>query len=345
MTTTTTTETPAGPEVAGYLDEVAAHLAGLAWLPEPDRAELLDDLARHLAEVAAEGGAPLAEQLGPPARYAEELLTAAGLEAPGADGPGPGHGPRTMAAALDVWRRLRETAVAARDLEPAWWVLRGYLAASLLCSLSTGFGRATVPVPDFGGSRLLGLVAVAVAVRQSVLWGRQGRPARRWVRRVATWGLALYGVVLLGNLGEPRVEVQWVDTGTRVVEPGCLRNGAGEVVDDLYPYGPDGRLLDPVLLYDQNGRPLDNVCSSAVPPLDENGAPVANAFPRRSRPDAAADRFGPPPTSLTREPPPAVVVPRLGGATTTATTTTTTTTTAEAPATVPAATVPAPPTG
>lgn len=355
MSTTTPVADAAVPsEVTSYVDEVAAHLASLPWLSETDRAELLDDLAQHLSEVAAEEASPLAERLGPPKAYAEELVAAAGLEPPAATAERLGPFRLGVAAAAG-WDRLQRMVAEAGDLRPAWWVLRGYLAASLVGAVTggghDGGGHPGFPIPAVFGSRVVGVLAIAAAVRVSVRWGQQGRPANRWVRRAAASGLAVYGLVLIVSVGDGHTDVRWVDSGTPIVNPRCLVNGAGQVIENLYPYDAQGRLLDQVLLYDQTGRPLDNLCPRDYDdqgrPIDteygqdENGAPVVNVFPRRqttlsSPPEVSPGGFEVPPTSGSPRSvgPPAVVVPRL------ATTTTTTATTTMPPTTAGAAPTP-----
>src|SRR5206468_12308052 len=112
---------------------------------------------------------------------------------------------------------------------------------------------------------------------------------------------------------------------------GCLTTATGDNITNIYAYDTDGRLLDPVLLYDQNGQPIDNLC----PHVDErdraltndyrqdvNGAAVLNAFPRRQSVSLAPEQPSRP--AVPRTPgvtvpvrPPAVVVPRLAPSTTT----------------------------
>ena len=352
--TATATEPAAPGDVGSYLDAVAAHLASVPWLSEVDRLELLDDLTQHLSEVAAEDAAPLAERLGPPVAYADELLAAAGLDRPSAAPAGPTA--EGIGAALTAgWGRLRSFVAEVGDLRPAWWILRGYLAASLLGALTGGGdhggGHPGFPVPAVFGSSVLGLFTVVAAVRMSVHWGRHGRPARRWVAQGAVAVLGVYGAVLLAQLGDGSTDLRWVETGTPIGSSGCLVNGIGQPVENIYPYDADGRLIDQVLLYDQTGRPLDNVCPHDVVDdgrpeatesgRDVNGAPVTNVFPRRQSASPAPEKQGPfgvptttaAPATLA---PPAVVIPRLA----TTTTSTTTTTTVPAPSSTPAASEP-----
>jgi hypothetical protein len=150
--------------------------------------------------------------------------------------------------------------------------------------------------------------------------------------------LAVYALTLLDRAATP--EVHYVESyggPTAEVSGGCLANAAGERITNLYAYDSEGRLLDPVLLYDQNGQPIDNLC----PELDErgrrlsteyrrdaNGAPVINAFPRRQsvvvepeQPSLPGSLAQPDVTLPVN--PPAVVVPRLTPTTVSPTTTTT----------------------
>jgi hypothetical protein len=126
-------------------DEIVAYVEGvrqaLADLPEATRQELLEDLPEHLAEVRAEAQGTLLERLGTPAAYAAELRATAGFVGGFPDPP------------TDRWASLHEvrdntmTLLRQADdrigpvigypkasdflvlLRPAWWVLRGYLAA------------------------------------------------------------------------------------------------------------------------------------------------------------------------------------------------------------------------
>jgi hypothetical protein len=113
-----------------------------------------------------------------------------------------------------------------------------------------------------------------------------------------------------------------------------LVNGSGANITNLYADGPDGTLLDPVLLYDQDGHPVDNLCpdfDSQGRPLatqyskDVNGAPVINAFPRKQalslQPGVEASGGQPAQPALTVPvSPPAVVVPKLAPTVNTTTT-------------------------
>lgn len=234
-------------------------------------------------------------------------------------------------------------------LRPAWWVARAYLAVLVLDGGDLIGTSPGIPVPHLAGNPFLGLVGVAIAIPLSVRLGQRDLP---WAGRMAVFagnmGLALFALTLVGtgnsSGGNSNPNRGYVES----LQDRCLTNGTGQNVTNLYAYDADGRLLDPVLLYDQAGRPIDNLC----PDFDEqgrrltteygrdaNGAPVINAFPRRQSvavgPDSAAGALGPegspfrPARPQTTVPavtgaPPAVVVPRLATTTTTIAPTTTT---------------------
>ena len=327
----TTTDT-ASLDAEQYLQAVTPHLAGL---PADERADLLDDLAQHLREIAAEPGPPLAERLGPPAAYAAELLASAGVtaEVP----PAAGFAARSRALA-DRARRSwtgREVVRLWPVLRPAWWVARAWLAVSLVASGNQhGPGRFDL-LPRLHGSPLLGLLALLVAISVSVRLGQRSLSgAGRFAVGVADVVLVVYALTLLGRpgaVGEVRVvDKQAVVAPDKIGGRACLVDGSGNAITNLYAYDADGHLLDPVLLYDQDGQPVDNVCPAlgrrAVSdyPVDQNGAPVLNAYPQHESTIGSplgGIRLPPGKPGAPAEPvepvkPPAVVVPRLAPPTT-----------------------------
>jgi uncharacterized membrane protein len=301
-----------------YLKDVTPHLAAL---PPDERADLLEDLAQHLREIAAEPGPPLAERLGPPEAYAAELLASAGVDTAGVGAPPLFARAGSLLAAVRASWVGQETIGLLPVLRPAWWVVRAYLAVSLLTAAG-----------DHGWS-LGGVLGVLVAIPVSVRLGQRSLPR---AGRLAVLGvdvvLAVYGLSLVGHAGAHQVRYVDYGGGPPAVS-GCLAGATGAPITNLYAYDGDGRLLDPVLLYDQNGQPVDNLC----PEVDErghrltteyrrdvNGAPVINAFPRRQTASVVPDGGKPfrpatPPQPDATVPvrPPAVVVPRLAPTTTT----------------------------
>ena len=165
------------PEVSAYLTDVRAALDDL---PPDDREELLEGLEADLTELRAESGGSLPERLGSPAAYAAELRSAAGL---------PPHRPVAPATIGDRLREaVRPIAESFRglpgagpvgrflgELRPAWWVLRGYLAAWAVCAAVSQ--RNPGVVPRAGDSVAVGLLLVVGAVVVSVWLAHQWRRA------------------------------------------------------------------------------------------------------------------------------------------------------------------------
>ena len=327
----TTTSDAVNLDVDRYLKDLAPHLAAL---PPEERADLLEDLAQHLREIAAEPGPPLAERLGSPEAYAAELLASAGVATTGR--------PRTqlLARATSLADRARTTWVGQEVerlepvLRPAWWVIRGYLAVSLFSALEQSGSFPGFPLPRLLGNSFLGLLGVLVAVPLSVRLGqRRLPPAGRLAVVGANVVLAFFALTLLSRAGAPEVRYVTDGYGTHPeASRGCLATATGQRITNLYAYDTEGRLLDPVLLYDQNGQPIDNLCPefddqgrrlSTEYRQDVNGAPVINAFPRRQTASPGPERYHGARPPMTVRPdaavpvkPPAVVVPRLAPTTT-----------------------------
>lgn len=341
MTTTT-----AG-EVTRYLDEVRALLGDL---PEDERNELLDDLAVHLREVAAETEEPLERAVGSPAAFVSELRSSAGLVSGHRLA---GHGP--VAAAREVLvggRRLvaesgpyRWTRALLPELVPGWWVLRGYLAVVVLSVMGGDHHFPHFPVPALLGSALVGLAATAVAVFASVSLGRRhhGEPRPRWV--ILVDALVVIGTLLAAGVVRQHVGPQYVFSEAAPMAAGGVSHPDGTQITNLFPYDLDGRLLDGVLLYDQDGRPVtvgdgDPYSDSGLPletdyRLDANGAEIPNLYPLDQR--IQEWRYQPHGSESTLEEqpvrPPAIVPPRLGESPQQTTTTVSTTSTTALPTT------------
>jgi hypothetical protein len=283
-------------------DYLAAVEHELADLPVDDRSALLEDLSMHLDALAAEDDdRPIAVRLGPPAAYAADLRAAAGLPARGAGASLP------AIAGLRAWldqvrgtpavRRLlpalREVRLLLDELRPAWWVLRGYLLVLVPCVLVYD-GVRDFPVPAPLGSNELGLLLVVAAVAGSVALGR-----RRLPRVLAV------GVVLGGAWLAVMAVALWQDVSTsgmiRGYQPSPFQpthdRADGEYpllsrygpVTDVLPYAADGTPLEGVLLFDQDGRPLqvgfqewwaDNCARVLHQPVAEDGVAVPYSFPQ-----------------------------------------------------------------
>ncbi len=295
-------------DVAAY---AAAVRTALEDLPQGEREAPLEDLEDHLAEVAAESADPLETRLGTPADYAAELRFAYGIGRP--DSAVPGIFKRTFSP-VRAWFDGSDSFQAVRafmpELRPGWWVLRGYLVAVVLAVVFRN-GNDVRPIPNpFSSHGLLEIVIAVVAIAVSVRIGRGSVPAGRW-RRLLAWApnafIGLAGLAALGSMG---TGYSWASSvGTAVPqELGPYSSAAafpGRVVTNIYPYRADGKPLQDVLLYDQNGQPL-NVEAKAFGvttqfPIAADGKPVLNEYPQKQTgPDGSPvtpPRVAIPPTS------------------------------------------------
>jgi hypothetical protein len=287
------------PEVAAYLSALRAQLADLE---SEERDDLLADLEVSLVESSAEGGeGSIEHRYGPPARFAAELRAAAGFE----EGPvQPSRGPGLLPRMAEWLRRLDgdERVSAGRrtlaELAPIWWLARAYVvAAAAVLVLGVGSWSATHPeLPAFGGHAAT-IVVLAALVGCSLALGIRQRRARidGWARV----GAAVVNVVLAA-VAIPAV-AHLVDDTARTpastflasaplasagISPATGLSHNGVPVDNIYPFGRDGRPLYDVLLYDQNGVPIDVGGPSAGDPNRRllstlHGSQLFNSFPIR----------------------------------------------------------------
>lgn len=304
--------TPAAREAQDYLAAVEHELADL---PVDDRSALLEDLALHLdALVTEDDDRPIAVRLGPAAAYASELRAAAGLPArgtgvrPSAPGLRARLGDvRASAAFRRAFPALRATSRLLAELRPAWWVLRGYLLVAVPC-LAEPDGDRDFPVPAPLGSNELGLVLVVAAIAGSVSLGRRRLPRAAAVV-VACAGAALaLGAFLLWFFAAQTGLTRFA-SGPAYYGP-VVEQATGEYpllsrhgpVTDVLPYSADGAPLDGVLLFDQDGRPLqvgfqewwaDNCARVLDQPRAADGVPVPYSFPQNYVLDpAGVDLYG-----------------------------------------------------
>jgi hypothetical protein len=328
--------TVAQSEITRYVEEVRAALADL---PPRVRDELLEDLPEHLAEVAADesGEGSLTDRLGPPAAYAAELRASAGVSAYRKETAV--ESARAMVGAARSRLRHADTRVGPmigyakasdflRLLSPAWWVLRGYLAAMVVTYATDSTGGEGL-LPRVEGNELLGLLLLIACVVASIWLGRRTGRLARWPRNLVFGGSALLVLIALF----------WVEDVDRAARNG---NGYGgystvysnpyEHISDVYVYDPEGRLLTGVRLFDQNGQPIQlggTLCDwrAAGPPVEVPpyprcpesapwGAPVPDAtdprapavVPAPPSPEPTGSRTAGPTGSPTAPPPPSPVV-------------------------------------
>ncbi|MFI7071314.1 HAAS signaling domain-containing protein [Micromonospora sediminicola] len=281
--------TVTGQEITDYVDRVRAALADL---PPARRDELTEDLAEHLAEVAAEGEGALVDRLGPPEAYAAELRSAAGAE--------PGGRPvrlRRLSAARDnavTQLRLLDRQLGPvlghetvsdflRPLRPAWWLVRGWLAALLVAAMTDG---QVGLVPRLGTNTSAGLLVLIGAVVASVWWGHRSAGLTGWPRRLhhlGTAALLLFSVAVLAEVDQRAGGGSPADYEQVAVDRRYDR------IEDVFVYDQQGRLIRDAQLFDQNGVPIRLGWPNC---LDSSGAVPAprNAYPYC--PELAP--FGPP---------------------------------------------------
>lgn len=319
MTAATTTPGTTSAEVTRYLDQVRALLVNL---PADEREELLGDLAVHLHEVRVETNEPLEQALGTPAAFVTELLASSGHPSVA---PRSSRWPTVPGTARQRWEHLQRSAAwrwmqALRpELVPGWWVLRGYLGVLVVSELMNGVLGDDFPIPSLFGSKVVGLAAAVAAMVGSVHLGRRGlqgwRP--RWVRLldIAVVVGALWGALIAFD--SRATEYVYVESA-HDSSPGALTHPDGSGITNLFVYDADGRLLDDVLIYDQEGTPVlvapddgltiytdDGVPLETDHRLDVNGAQVRNVYPLDQRVGWPGGIEEAP------VPPPAITTPRL----------------------------------
>ncbi|MEU4624156.1 hypothetical protein AB0G04_29790 [Actinoplanes sp. NPDC023801] len=273
-------------EIAVYVEGVRQALGGL---PDTVRDELLEDLPEHLAEVLAEGGGSLHERLGPPDAYAAELSASAGFvlgqpaEVPGEQSRIAATAARHRARINRVLQRADERAGPALGysrasefltlLRPAWWVLRGYLAAMAVAFMLHDHDTPLGLLPRAGGDDFTAMFLLTLGILGSIWLGRQGRPAARWPRRLLRFGTAFLVIFAVAGFFEVDSAAQRDRYYDQVsyVDPGSPYSD----VRDVFVYDGQGKLLVGVQLYDQSGQPIrlgDPNCWDA----EGNPVPIAN---------------------------------------------------------------------
>lgn len=238
--------------VAAYVREVRAELADL---PAEDVEDVTGGMEADLSELASEFGGDLVGRLGSPSLYAAELRCAAGL-------------PERLRGSDRRRRPWHEALAHARDsitiltrdhpwlgsvmaflvtLRPAWWLLRGYLAAWALWSMLSGNTRGVRPHSFLEGVLALGGIVLSVQL------------GRGWLRRrpllaplVAVVNTALVVVALVASVS---VDGSYDSVSSYSPPPGVSLNGGQ--VGNIYPYGSDGKRLTGVRLFAADGQPLD----------------------------------------------------------------------------------------
>jgi hypothetical protein len=296
-------------EINAYVEAVRAALAGL---PETTRNELLEDLPEHLAEVAADGIGTLTDRLGPPSVYAAELLASAGFVGGFPDPP----------PSVDRYAELREITLHrlrvvdaqvgplfgyARAsefltlLRPAWWVLRGYLAAMVIAWLLDDSGQPIGLLPRIGGSEVVALLLLSASVLASIWLGRRSLRLATWPRYALWAGSAVLVLVAMGGF----LSADSSTRGSYFSDVNYESNPYGHV-QDVFVYDDQGRLIEGARLFDQDGQPIrlgSPYCysvseySDATPAQDDSKYPFcAENAPFRMPMDAGTASTGPAPS-------------------------------------------------
>jgi hypothetical protein len=248
-------------EITSYVEAVRA---ALAELPDATRDELLEDLPEHLAEVQAEGTGTLSERLGSPEAYAAELRATASYVGGFPDPP-----PASQwVSAREVWANvegvLRRADVRVGPvigyervsdflilLRPAWWVLRGYLAAMAVVFLFDS-NRDPGLLPRLGGSTLLSLLLLAGCLMVSITIGKRAGTWTMWPRYALRAGTVLLALFAFGGfLSADRA----VRTGN-YSDVSSYDGNPYSNVQDVYVYDSQGHLVQGARLFDQDGSQI-----------------------------------------------------------------------------------------
>ncbi|UKJ65627.1 hypothetical protein H1Q78_10290 [Cellulosimicrobium cellulans] len=244
--------------------------------------------------VPGETSLDLVAFFGEPAAYATELRAAAGLPPAAAQGGIPGGrrpriGVRGRLLVLggilgsgwrSLWRPVTSTPQWAsvmdflRTLTPAWWILRGWVVATLVLWAFGGYQVAVLP-PDLS-ARVVVLGAVVVSVQ----WGRGRWLPTTWLPRVvrplsvaaAVAAVPMALVVAGASAADPYdwdrgYEQGRADAGVgvnQVAYDGGGPGGDGVWVDgvqvsNLFVYDAAGDPVRDVQVFDDRGRPVRTV--------------------------------------------------------------------------------------
>lgn len=289
-------------EVDAFVAEVERRLADLT---AEERDELVGGLRADLSERLADhdGPEPAGQVLGDPAAYAAELRTAAGFppvmavrreRRRVADVVG-----ELLDAAGRAWTELVDKVPGSprgflESLQPAWWVLRAWVAWMVLqdmVHLHVDYGEGW-------------LVLLAVAVVGSVQLGRAGglvaRIRTHAAARLLLVGLNVLAVCLLpgavdrARWASAREVLDQQDYGSSEYSIGLFYDGAE--LTNLFPYDADGKPLTGVQLFTQDGRRWGSTTASSRTTACRSSIPGSATAPRGSTPSRC--RWG----SSTRRP-------------------------------------------
>lgn len=286
------------PEVAAFVAQVRQHLTDLT---EEEREELVGGLEADLSEQAADGTLVLPD----PEQYAAELRAAAGLPVARRAGVlGLGRdwakGQDTVRAWWFAWTQhnsaTRQAWALLEAMRPAWWVLRAWIAVTLLDQLSGQWEYVslwpTLGVSVLGPVLLVAAVVISVLMGQGKLWPGAG-PDRTALARLVLISLNVLAVLApLTFTGDgSQVESYVRSVPSRPQEKPVLHSG-GDVVRNIYAYDAAGQPLVGVQLFDHKGRPVAVAPESSMGqgrerevtcPWVNGTTPLFNVFPLPQR--------------------------------------------------------------
>ena len=252
-----TTASGSSAEIEAYLAAVRASLSDIA---EDERADLLAEVEASLVEAAGEGDRPIAS-LGPPEEFAAELRASAGFGEPAECTGGAARATAVRALVVELGPEpsvARSAMRIARELAPAWWLVRGFLLVAAIAAVTGASWSIEHPwLPHLPSARW-SVFLIVVAVVASLALGLRTRGARGALVAAV---IALDVVALLAIVPverhvrrAPTATVVTVAVPTPVNLPGLV--DSGRRITNLYPYSRAGTLLHDVLLYDQDGNPV-----------------------------------------------------------------------------------------
>lgn len=310
------------PDVAEFVEQVRARLADLT---VDERAELTDGLEADLHDLVAERGP---ESLGDPATYAAELRAAAGFSPT----MGKVREKRELSAAVhaaldsahESWNRLLDALPHSprpflESLQPAWWVLRAWVAWMLAQDLRGPY----VTYNPMWLAILLGFVVVSVQLGRGV-WRLGDLVRTRVLARLVLVGLNIFAIAMIpGAVDRTKwaiaQQLSWQFTDGQT-STGLLGNGSPDPITNIYPYDANGQPLTGVQLFDQAGNPVnlggeDFCCSdegTASYPWLSNGEAKFNVFPQpMGKGDFDGRRL---PDAWTSDTPPSIALPPIESA-------------------------------
>lgn len=265
-----TVRTAIHPEVEDFVTDVRARLADLS---DDEREELLGGLEADLSEKLADGAA-----LGDPASYAEELRSAAGLPMRARSRrlrrpvlPSVSSLESRLDRAREQWDEMvearpwgRQAWEVAESVRPAWWVLRAWIAVTLLDQLAGEWEYVTLlptlALPLLGPTVLLVAVVLSVLIGLGRLWPGSG-PRRTMLARlvlVALNVLAVLAPLSFAVLTPQGSDLRWSGYGAGfrdgAQQPGLSQDG--DEIRNLFVYNANGRLVQGAQVFRGNGDPL-----------------------------------------------------------------------------------------